>query len=172
MAELPAGQLMARQFATEGVKYLFTLSGGHISPLYDGCLKEGMGVIDFRHEQAAVHAAEGWAKLTGVPGVAAITAGPGVTDGVTGMANAYVGGSPCLVIGGRSPFRQWDMGAVQEMDLVQYVRPIIKYAMPVLEARRLPEYASIAFRHVLSGWPGPTFLEVSFDVMFAAADEE
>jgi acetolactate synthase-1/2/3 large subunit len=69
MAELPAGQVMARQIKEEGVQYLFTLSGGHISPLYDGFLKEGMGVIDFRHEQAAVHAAEGWAKVTGVPGV-------------------------------------------------------------------------------------------------------
>ena len=170
MAELPAGQLMARQFKTEGVKYLFTLSGGHISPLYDGCLKEGLGVIDFRHEQAAVHAAEGWAKVTGIPGVAAITAGPGVTDGVTGMANAMVGGSPCLVIGGRSPYRQWDMGALQEMDHLQFVRPITKYAKPVLEARRLPEYVSIAFRHATAGRPGPTFLEVPFDVMFAGAE--
>jgi acetolactate synthase-1/2/3 large subunit len=77
MPEIPAGQLVARQCKTEGVKYLFTLSGGHISPLYDGFLTEGLGVIDFRHEQAAVHAAEGWAKVTGIPGVAAITAGPG-----------------------------------------------------------------------------------------------
>jgi acetolactate synthase I/II/III large subunit len=172
MAEIPAGQLMARQIKAEGVQYLFTLSGGHISPLYDGFLKEGMGVIDFRHEQAAVHAAEGWAKVTGVPGVAAITAGPGVTDGVTGMANAFVGGSPCLVIGGRSPFRQWDMGALQEMDHLQFVRPITKYAKPVLEARRLPEYVSIAMRYATSGRPGPTFLEVPFDVMFASSEDD
>lgn len=172
MADLHAGQLMARQFRQEGVEYLFTLSGGHISPLYDGCEREGIQTIDFRHEQASVHAAEGWAKVTGRPGVAAITAGPGVTDGVTGMANAFVGGSPCLVIGGRSPYRQWDMGALQEMDHLQFVRPITKYAKPVLEARRLPEYTSIAFRHSMAGRPGPSFLEIPFDVMFANEDEE
>jgi acetolactate synthase I/II/III large subunit len=172
MAELPAGQIMARQIKKEGVQYLFTLSGGHISPLYDGFLKEGMGVIDFRHEQAAVHAAEGWAKVTGVPGVAAITAGPGVTDGVTGMANAFVGGSPCMTIGGRSPYRQWDMGALQEMDHLQFVRPITKYAKPVIEARRLPEYVSNAFRAAMAGRPGPVFLEIPFDVMFANEDED
>src|SRR5579884_2200786 len=97
MTEMHGGQLIAKQLRKEGVQYLFTLSGGHISPTYDGCVKEGIGVIDFRHEQASVHAAEGWAKVTGRPGVAAITAGPGVTDGVTGIANAWRGGSPCLV---------------------------------------------------------------------------
>src|SRR5438094_8822873 len=96
MAELHGGHLLARALKREGVEYLFTLSGGHISPIYDGCVKEGIGLIDVRHEQAAVHAAEGWAKVTGRPGVAAITAGPGVTDGVTGIANAFVGGAPCL----------------------------------------------------------------------------
>src|SRR5581483_9061930 len=112
MAELHGGQLIAKQLRKEGVQYLFTLSGGHISPTYDGCVKEGIGVIDFRHEQASVHAAEGWAK---------VTAGPGVTDGVTGLANAFQGGSPCLVIGGKSPLRQWGMGALQELDHVDFV---------------------------------------------------
>ena len=172
MAELHGGQLLARQFKQEGVEYLFTLSGGHISPLYDGCIREGIQVIDTRHEQAAVHAAEGWAKVTGRPGVAAITAGPGVTDGFTGVVNAYQGGSPCLVIGGKSPLRQWDMGALQELDHVDFMRPVTKLAKTVVEARRLPEYASIAFRHATAGRPGPTFLEVPFDVMFATEDEE
>lgn len=171
MAALHGGHLIAKQLRKEGVRYLFTLSGGHISPIYDGCVKEGIGVIDFRHEQAAVHAAEGWAKVTGRPGVAAITAGPGVTDGVTGIANAWCGGSPCLVIGGKSPLSQWGMGALQELDHVDFIKPITKYAHVVAETRRLPEFVSIAFRHALAGRPGPSFLEVPFDVMFGTTDE-
>jgi acetolactate synthase-1/2/3 large subunit len=171
MAELHGGQLIARQLKKEGVEYLFTLSGGHISPTYDGAINEGMRVIDFRHEQASVHAAEGWAKVTGKPGVSAITAGPGVTDGVTGVANAWRGGAPCLVIGGKSPLSQWGMGALQELDHVDFLKPITKYAHVVAETRRLPEFVSIAFRHATAGTPGPSFLEVPFDIMFGTADE-
>jgi acetolactate synthase-1/2/3 large subunit len=109
--------------------------------------------------------------VTGRPGVAAITAGPGVTDGVTGIANAWCGGSPCLVIGGKSPLTQWGMGALQELDHVDFIKPITKYAHVVAETRRLPEFVSIAFRHALAGRPGPSFLEVPFDVMFGTADE-
>lgn len=172
MAEMHAGQIMARQMKTEGVQYLFTLSGGHISPLYDGFIQEGLGVVDFRHEQAAVHAAEGWAKVTGVPGVAAITAGPGVTDGFTGVVNAYQGGSPCLVIGGKSPMVQWDMGALQELDHNDFMRPVTKLAKTVVDVKRLPEYISMAFRAATSGRPGPAFLEVPFDVIYKNADPE
>lgn len=172
MAEMHGGQLIAKQLKKEGIEYLFTLSGGHISPMYDGCIKEGIGVIDFRHEQASVHAAEGWGKVTGRPGVAAITAGPGVTDGVTGIANAWRGGAPCVVVGGKSPLRQWGMGALQELDHVDFLRPITKYAHVVPETRRLPEFTSIAFRHATAGQPGPVFLEVPFDVMFGTADDE
>jgi acetolactate synthase-1/2/3 large subunit len=172
MAELHGGQLIARQLKKEGVRYLFTLSGGHISPTYDGCVKEGLGVIDFRHEQAAVHAAEGWAKVTGRPGVAAITAGPGVTDGITGIASALQSGAPCLVIGGKAPLAQWGMGNLQELDHVEFVKPLTKYAALVAQTARLPEYISIAFRHALAGRPGPTFLEVPIDVMFGTADED
>jgi acetolactate synthase I/II/III large subunit len=172
MAELHGGHLIARQLKQEGVKHLFTLSGGHISPIYDGFIQEGLEVIDFRHEQAAVHAAEGWAKVTGQPGVAAITAGPGVTDGVTGIASALQSGAPCLVIGGKSPLAQWGMGNLQEIDHLEFVKPITKYAAMVAQTDRLPEHVSIAFRHALAGRPGPTFLEVPIDVMFGRADEE
>src|SRR6266498_4513501 len=97
------GWLVARALKKEGVKAVFTLSGGHIAAIYDGCVREGIRVVDTRHEQAAVHAAEGWAKCTRTPGVALLTAGPGVTDGVTGVANAYLANSPVLVIGGAAP---------------------------------------------------------------------
>lgn len=172
MAELHGGHLIARQLKHEGVKHLFTLSGGHISPMYDGFIKEGLQVIDFRHEQAAVHAAEGWAKVTGQPGVAAITAGPGVTDGITGIASAMQSGAPCLVIGGKAPLAQWGMGNLQELDHVEFVKPLTKYAAVVAQTERLPEYVSIAWRHAVAGRPGPTFLEVPIDIMFGRADEE
>jgi|SRR5437588_11159904 len=97
------GWLVAKILKREGVEVVFTLSGGHIAAIYDGCLREGIRVVDTRHEQAAVHAAEGWTKSTRTPGVALLTAGPGVTDGVTGVANAYLAGSPILVIGGAAP---------------------------------------------------------------------
>ncbi len=172
MADLHGGHLIARQLKKEGVQHLFTLSGGHISPTYDGCVKEGIGVVDFRHEQAAVHAAEGWAKVTGKPGVAAITAGPGVTDGVTGIVSALQSGAPCIVIGGKSPLAQWGMGNLQEIDHLDFLRPITKYSAMVAQTARLPEYISIAFRHAIAGRPGPSFLEVPIDVIMGSAAEE
>src|SRR5260370_41825397 len=103
MGMIHGGWLVAKILKREGVEVVFTLSGGHIAAIYDGCIREGIRVVDTRHEQAAVHAAEGWAKSTRKPGVALLTAGPGVTDGVTGVANAYLANSPILVIGGGGP---------------------------------------------------------------------
>jgi len=159
------GWLVAKVLKKEGVEVVFTLSGGHIAAIYDGCVREGIRVVDTRHEQAAVHAAEGWAKCTRTPGVALLTAGPGVTDGVTGVANAYLAGSPILVIGGAAPLSLWDRGALQEMNQIDLLRPITKWARTVHETARLSEYTSIAFRQMLSGKPGPTFLEMPMDVL-------
>src|SRR5947209_3371458 len=97
------GHLVAETLKRAGVSHLFTLSGGHIAPIYDGCVDEGIRIVDFRHEQAAVHAADGWARVTLQPGVAAVTAGPGVTDAVTGIANASYANSPILVLSGKNP---------------------------------------------------------------------
>ena len=165
MGMIHGGWLVAKVLKKEGVEVVFTLSGGHIAAIYDGCLREGIRVVDTRHEQAAVHAAEGWAKCTRTPGVALLTAGPGVTDGVTGVANAYLAGSPILVIGGAAPLSLWDRGALQEMNQIDLLRPITKWARTVHETARLSEYTSIAFRQMLSGKPGPTFLEMPMDVL-------
>src|SRR3989441_2171636 len=165
MGMIHGGWLVAKILKREGVEVVFTLSGGHIAAIYDGCKREGIRVVDTRHEQAAVHAAEGWAKCTRTPGVAILTAGPGVTDGVTGVANAYLAGSPVLVIGGAAPLSLWDRGALQEMNQIDLLRPITKWARTVHETARLSEYTSIAFRHMLSGKPGPTFLEMPMDVL-------
>ncbi|HLQ29580.1 MAG TPA: acetolactate synthase [Ktedonobacteraceae bacterium] len=172
MGLIHGGWLVAKILKREGVEVVFTLSGGHIAGIYDGCLREGIRVVDTRHEQAAVHAAEGWAKCTRTPGVALLTAGPGVTDGITGVANAYLAGSPVLVIGGAAPLGFWDRGALQEMGQIDLLRPITKWARTVHETSRLAEYTAMAFRQMMSGKPGPTFLEMPMDVLNNFADTD
>jgi acetolactate synthase-1/2/3 large subunit len=132
------GKLAARALKEAGVEVVFTLSGGHIMPLYDGCIDEGIRIVDVRHEQAAVHAADAWARCRpGSIGVAAITAGPGVTDGVTGIANAWRANSPILVFGGQGPFENLRRGSLQEMDHLGVVRPITKYCDAVYQTKRI-----------------------------------
>ncbi len=134
-------------------------------PLYEGCLDEGIRIVDVRHEQAAVHAADSWARCNpGGIGVAAITAGPGVTDGVTGVANAWRANSPILVFGGQGPFKNLRRGSLQEMDHIGVMRPITKYADACYETYRIPEYVELAIRHAISGTPGPAFLEIPMDI--------
>ena len=165
MGIIHGGWLVAQALKREGVEVVFTLSGGHIAGIYDGCVREGIRVVDTRHEQAAVHAAEGWAKCTRTPGVALLTAGPGVTDGVTGVANAYLANTPVLVIGGAAPLSLWGRGALQEMGQIDLLRPITKWARTVHETSRLGEYVAAAFRQMLTGKPGPVFLEMPMDVL-------
>ncbi len=172
MGMIHGGWIVARMLKREGVEVVFTLSGGHIAAIYDGCMREGIRVVDTRHEQAAVHAAEGWAKSTRKPGVALLTAGPGVTDGVTGVANAYLAGSPVLVIGGAAPLSLWDRGALQEMNQIDLLRPITKWARTVHETSRLGEYVASAFRQMLNGKPGPVFLEMPMDILNNFADTD
>src|SRR3954451_21695131 len=100
---LHGGRLIARRLKAHGETKLFTLSGGHIFPIYDGCREEGIDIVDARHEQAATFAAEGWAKVTRTPGVAALTAGPGVTNAMSAIASAHQSASPIVVLGGRAP---------------------------------------------------------------------
>ena len=172
MGMIHGGWIVAKILKREGVEVVFTLSGGHIAAIYDGCKREGIRVVDTRHEQAAVHAAEGWAKCTRTPGVAILTAGPGVTDGITGVANAYLAGSPILVIGGAAPLSLWDRGALQEMNQIDLLRPITKWARTVHETTRLGEYTASAFRQMLNGKPGSTFLEMPMDVLNNLADTD
>ena len=167
------GKLAAKALKEAGVEVIFTLSGGHIMPLYDGCLDEGIRIIDVRHEQAAVHAADSWARCNpGKIGVAAITAGPGVTDGVTGVANAWRANSPILVFGGQGPFNNLRRGSLQEMDHIGVMRPITKYADAVYETYRIPEYIELAIRHAISGIPGPAFLEIPMDIFMGQVEDD
>ncbi|HET6771049.1 MAG TPA: thiamine pyrophosphate-binding protein [Actinomycetota bacterium] len=159
------GNMLAAALKAEGVRHLFTLSGGHLAPLYDGSVAEGIRIVDFRHEQAAVHAADGWARVTGDPGVAAVTAGPGVTGAVTAMANAFHANAPLLVIGGKSPLAELGMGSFQEMDQVTLVRTVAKWAGTCWETRRIAGSVAEAIRHATSGRKGPAFLDVPVDVL-------
>jgi acetolactate synthase-1/2/3 large subunit len=170
---LSGGQLAGKALKEAGVEVIFTLSGGHIMPLYQGCLDEGIKIVDVRHEQAAVHAADAWARCNpGKIGVAAITAGPGVTDGVTGVANAWRANSPILVFGGQGPFNNLRRGSLQEMDHIGVMRPITKYADACYESYRIPEYIELAIRHAISGTPGPAFLEIPMDIFMAQVPDD
>jgi acetolactate synthase-1/2/3 large subunit len=171
MAMMHGGRIVARALKAEGVTHVFTLSGGHIAHIYDGCLDEGIRVVDVRHEQTAGHAADGWARVTGKPGVALVTAGPGVTDVVTAVANAYRAGVPMLVIGGAGPTAFKHMGSLQDMDHVELMRPITKWSATVSEVRRLEEYVTMAFRIATTGVPGPVFLEMPLDVLMSYATD-
>jgi len=165
------GDLFVKALKREGVKYIFTLSGGHIAPIYNACYDEGIQIIDVRHEQVAAHAADGWARVTGEPGVAVVTAGPGVTDSVSGVAEAFMAGSPLIEFGGRAPLIKFEMGALQDLDQVRLMEPITKWAKAVYEARRIPEYVSIAFRKAKSGTPGPVYLECPIDILMQRVEE-
>ena len=172
MAEIDGGRLFAKALKREGVEYVFTLNGGHIYNLYEGCVDEGIKVIDFRHEQVAAHAAEGWAKVTGKPGVAIVTAGPGVTDAVTGIANAFQAPSPMILIGGNAGITDHLRGGLQDFDSATFLKPVTKFSEQVKRVERIPEYVSIAFRHATSGVPGPAYLEIPIDVVGGSTDEE
>jgi len=165
------GKLVAKALKQAGVEVVFTLSGGHVMAIYDGCLDEGIKVVDVRHEQAAVHAADAWARLNpGKVGVAILTAGPGATDGVTGLANAWRANSPILVFGGQGPLANLRKGSLQEMDHISVMRPISKWAEACYATDRLGEYVEEAIRHALSGNPGPAYIEIPMDVLGGPVD--
>ena len=164
-SKIHGGQQMAPILELLGVKHVFTLCGGHIAPIYLACEGEGMQVIDTRHEQAAVHAADGYARLTRNLGVAIVTAGPGVTDAVTGITNAYFANAPVLILAGLAPFGEWDRGSLQEMQQLDLVKPITKWARTVTDPTRIAEYTQTAIRHALTPPMGPVYLEIPIDVL-------
>ena len=171
MADLTGGQLVARTLRQAGVRHVFTLCGGHILPIYDGCLTEGVGIIDVRHEQAAAHAGDAYARLTRGVGVAIVVPGPGVTDAVTGVANAYAARSSLLLIGGAAPLGLRGLGALQETEQLALLRPITKGAWSVAETRQIPEVLATAIRTALSGRPGPVFVEIPVDLLMTTIED-
>ena len=162
---------MARVLKQAGVGHVFTLCGGHILPIYDGCLDEGVTLIDTRHEQAAAHCADAYARLTRNVGVAMVAPGPGLTDAVTGVANAYAARSPLVLIGGAAPLGLRGLGALQEMEQVALLRPITKGSFTVPETRQIPEVLTTAIRTALSGRPGPVFVEIPVDLLMSTIED-
>jgi acetolactate synthase-1/2/3 large subunit len=155
-----------------GVGELFTLSGGHIFPIYDGCVKAGLRIVDVRHEQTAAFAAEGTAKLTRRPGVAALTAGPGVTNGVSAVTTARFNGSPLLVLGGRAANARWGSGSLQELDHLPILQSVTKRAFTASSTSHLATDVAGAISSAISPHRGPVFVDLPLDVLFAEADAD
>jgi len=164
------GELVALALARAGATHLFTLNGGHIWPILTGATEHGIRIIDVRHEQSAVFAAEGWAKVTRQCGVAAVTAGPGVTNSASALAQAQSGDSPIFVIGGRAPAARWGMGSLQEMDHIEVVRSLTKKAETLASPEEAYGLAAECMRTALSRRTGPVFMDVPLDIFFGAAD--
>jgi len=171
MSMVHGGRLVAQALKRHGTTHIFTLCGGHIQAIYDGCLDEDIRVVDVRHEQTAGHAADGYARITGRPGVCAVTAGPGVTDVVTAAANAQRAGVPMVIIGGAGPRLLSDMGSLQDMDCVTLMRSVTKWSVQVPDVSRIVEYIDSAFRVAQANLPGPVFLEMPLDLLMNMADD-
>jgi acetolactate synthase-1/2/3 large subunit len=164
------GHLVAKALKNEGVDTIFTLCGGHIIDIYDGCIDEGIRIIDVRHEQVAAHAADGYARQTGKLGCVVTTAGPGCTNAVTGIATAFRSESPVLHIGGQGALTQHKMGSLQDLPHVDMMRPITKFAATVPATERVADMISMAAREAFADAPGPAYLEIPRDVLDREVD--
>jgi thiamine pyrophosphate-dependent acetolactate synthase large subunit-like protein len=166
------GRIVAKVLRSRGVTHLFTLSGGHLFSIYDGCKAEGIEIVDVRHEQSAAFAAEGFAKATRRVGVAALTAGPGVANGVSAIAGAQANCSPICVLGGRAPELRWGSGSLQEIDHLPFVAPLVKSAETVKEPGLIAMRTAAALDLALAAPSGPTFVDYPLDVVFSEAEPE
>jgi len=166
------GRIVAKTLKSRGVENLFTLSGGHIFSIYDGCKAEGIGIVDVRHEQTAAFAAEGVAKATRGVGVAALTAGPGVTNGISAIAGAQANGSPICVLGGRAPEMRWGSGSLQEIDHLPFVSPLVKSADTAKDPSAIGPLTAAALDLAAAAPSGPTFVDYPMDVVFSEGEVE
>src|SRR5215831_1177320 len=157
-----------------GVSTMFTLSGGHVFPLYDGAVKADppMRLVDVRHEQTAVFAAEATARLTRAPGLAVVTAGPGVTNGISAVTTAWFNGSPVVIMGGRAPDYRWGAGGLQEIDHPPLLAPVTKRAWTEHQAGAVGAAVDEAFRLATAPHRGPVFLDVAMEALFGDAGAE
>ncbi len=167
---ISGGHLVAKALKNEGVDTIFTLCGGHIIDIYDGCIDESIRIIDVRHEQVAAHAADGYARQTGRLGCVVTTAGPGCTNAVTGIATALRSESPVLHIGGQGALTQHKMGSLQDLPHVDMMSPITKFAATVPSTERVADMISMAAREAFSGAAGPVYLEIPRDVLDREVD--
>src|SRR6201990_347295 len=166
------GRIVAKAVKWRGVDHLFTLSGGHLFSIYDGCKDEGIRIVDVRHEQTAAFAAEGIAKATRGIGVAALTAGPGVTNGMSAIAGAQANNSPVAILAGRAPEMRWGSGSLQEIDHLPFVSPLVKSAATAKQTGAIAELTAAALDLAATAPSGPTFLDYPLDVIFSASELE
>jgi len=173
MAEIYGGHIVAKHLKTvEGIDTVFSLSGGHIDKIYNGLLDYQVRLIDVRHEQAAVMMAHSWSLYRSQPGVCIITAGPGFTNAITGIVNAHLENAPLVVINGTAPIRDWKKGALQDICQSDLIKSSVKWTAVCHDIKRIPEYLAEAFRHAVSGRPGPVFLELPPDILGRKINEE
>jgi len=163
------GTLVARTLQKQGVKFVFTLCGGHISPILVESKKLGIRIIDVRHEVNAVFAADAVSRLSGIPGVAVVTAGPGLTNTITAVKNAYLAQSPLILLGGASATILKGRGSLQDIDQMSLLKPHVKYAAEVKRVKNLVPELEKAFRIAQEGVPGPVFVECPIDLLFPEA---
>src|SRR3954452_8162382 len=165
-----SGQLAVAVSRAHGVETMFTLSGAHVFPMYDGAVKAAppMRILDVRHEQTAAFAAEATGKLTRVPGLAVLTAGPGVTNGISAVAQAQFAGSPMVVVGGRAPQNRWGSGSLQELDQPPIVESVSKLSRTIPTAGDVLAGIDEAFRAARSSHRGPAFVDVPMGEFFAS----
>ena len=173
MSEIYGGHLVAKYLKdVEGIDTIFSLVGGHIDKIYDGCFEHKVEIVDVRHEQAAVMMAQAWASFAGKPGVCLVTAGPGFTNALTGVVNAYLENAPLVLISGTAPVKEWTKGALQDMRQPDMIKSVVKWEGTCYDIKRIPEYLSTAFRHAVSGRPGPVFLELPPDILNIRINED
>ena len=166
------GQLALAALRPYGVTELFTLSGGHVFPIYDAAQQAGVRIVDVRHEQSAVFAAEAVAKLQRRPGLAVLTAGPGVTNGISGLTSAWFNGAPVIVFGGRAPQFRWGSGSLQELDHLPLVAPVTKQAVTIFDVDEIADGVGAAARVALTAHRGPVFVDFPLEVIFSAGTGE
>lgn len=172
MAHVTGGELVIKCMLAEEIEHLFCLHGAHVEPILRASHQNGIRLVDTRHEEAAAHAACAYSFVKGKPGVVCVTAGPGVTNHLTGIANASMAGSPVLSLCATSPLAENDRGVEQDLDQLSIMKPVTKWARTVHTLERIPEYMAMAFRELFSGKPGPVFLEIPSDILFSEIDED
>ena len=170
MDKIIGGRLAAEALIERGVEYVFSISGGHITPIYQFLENSGVKIFSTRHEQAAVFMAEAWARMTRKPAVAMVTAGPGFTNALSAIANARLSNAPMILISGCVGLETVEKLDLQDMTQLPVIAPMVKKALVCHNPERIPEFIDMAFRHAARGRPGPVYLELPVDMLNAPAD--
>ena len=172
MAKIDGNSLVVKALKDEGVDTVFYLTGGPMVDVAARCIEIGFRSVDCRHEQAAAMAAHAYSRVSGKPGVCFAASGPGTTNLITGVGNAFLDAIPVIALGGASPLSEAGRGAFQEMDQVGMFKPITKWSDHVMDVKRIPEFINKAFRIATGGQPGPVYIDLPADVLYNLADED